>query len=120
MEKPDSVDQYIAGYEPEIQDIMQQMRALIKESAPDAQEGISYGMPSYKLNGRQLVYFAANKKHLGYYPAGVSTVNFFQNEGFKVTKGSVHFPYGKPLPEELIRESVKHRVIENLSKPKGK
>lgn len=120
MEKATSVDEYIAGFEQEIQKYMHKIRSLIKESAPDAQEGISYGMPSYKLNGRQLVYFAANKKHLGYYPAGVSTVDFFQKQGYKVTKGSVHFPYGKPLPEDLIKESVRYRVSENLSRPKVK
>lgn len=120
MEKAASVDEYIAGYEPEIQDMMQQLRTFIKESAPEALETISYGMPAYKLNGRPLIYFAGHTRHLGFYPAGTSTVNVFKDAGFEVTKGSVHFPYGRILPEELIRKMVEFRALENMSKKKKK
>lgn len=119
MEKVGSVDEYIAGFEPVMQDYMHQIRKAIRESAPQAEEVISYGMPAYKLNG-PLVYFAANKNHLGFYPAGTSTVNEFQKAGYDVTKGSVHFPYTQPLPLDLIKEMVKYRVEENLSKKKKK
>ncbi len=115
MEKPLNVDHYISGFPPMIQEMLQELRSLIRESAPTAIEGISYGMPSYKLNG-PLAYFAAHTNHLGYYPAGTSTVEVFKKAGFEVTKGSVHFPYGRPLPVELIREMVRFRVEENLKK----
>lgn len=119
MDKVDSVDGYIAGFEPLMQDYMNQIRKAIRESAPQAEELISYGMPAYKLNG-PLVYFAANKNHLGFYPAGTSTVSEFQKAGYEVTKGSVHFPYTQPLPIEMIKEMVKFRVEENLAKKKKK
>lgn len=116
MDKAGSVNEYIAGFPPEVQEMMQQLRSLIREEAPDATEQISYGMPAYKLNGRPLVYFAAHTNHLGYYPAGTSTVQVFEKAGYAVTKGSVHFPYDEPLPADLIREMVRFRVEENKLK----
>lgn len=118
MEKANSVEEYISTFEPEIQELMQKLRNLIKASAPMAVEMISYGMPAYKVNGRPLIYFAAHTKHLGFYPAGTSTVNFFAKQGFEVTKGSVHFPFGQPLPDALIREAVLYRVNENMNQKK--
>ncbi|HLN54004.1 MAG TPA: DUF1801 domain-containing protein [Lentimicrobium sp.] len=118
MEKVTNVDEYISGFEPEVQEMMLKLRFLIKTAAPMAVEMISYGMPSYKVNGRPLVYFAAHTRHLGLYPAGTSTVDFFKKQGFEGTKGSVHFPFGKPLPEALISEAILFRVNENMSKKK--
>lgn len=118
MEKAKNVEEYIAQFKPEIQELMQKLRYLIKNTAPDALEMISYGMPAYKLNGRPLVYFAAHNNHIGFYPAGTSTVDFFTKNGFPGTKGSVHFSYGNPLPEEIIKEAVLFRVNENLTKKK--
>lgn len=115
MEKPLNVDQYISSFPPMIQQRLRELRVLIRESAPDALEGISYGMPSYKLNG-PLVYFAAHTNHLGYYPAGTSTVKVFEKAGYATTKGSIHFPYDEPLPADLIREMVKFRIEENKLK----
>lgn len=115
MEKAQNVDEYISGFSPEIQAMLMELRMLIRESAPDALEGMSYGMPSYKLNG-PLAYFAAHTNHLGYYPAGTSTVKIFEKAGYAVTKGSVHFPFGEPLPADLIREMVRFRVEENRLK----
>ncbi|HLO90605.1 MAG TPA: DUF1801 domain-containing protein [Lentimicrobium sp.] len=119
MEKAKNVDEYIAGFDPAIQQMMQQLRELVKQSAPQAQETISYGMPAFKLNG-PLLYFAAHTKHLGFYPAGTSTVDVFKKAGFEVTKGSVHFYYGQPLPDDLIKDMVKFRVQENLARKKKK
>ena len=115
MRKPITVDQYISGFPPAVQDMLQELRKLIRESAPDAVEGISYGMPAYKLNG-PLAYFAAHLNHLGYYPAGTSTVEVYEKADYTVTKGSVHFPYGQTLPADLIRKMVKFRVEENRLK----
>jgi uncharacterized protein YdhG (YjbR/CyaY superfamily) len=118
MEKPKSVDEYISSFKPEVQELMNRLRELIKTSAPMAVEMISYSMPAYKVNGRPLVYFAGHTNHIGLYPAGTSTVDFFKKKGFEGTKGSVHFQYGQPLPEELIKEAVLFRVNENLNKKK--
>ncbi len=119
MKKPINVDEYITSFPPEKQEMMQQIRKIIVQTASHATETISYGMPAYQSSGRPLVYFAANANHLGFYPAGTSTVETFKNAGYKTTKGSVHFPYNQPLPEELIIEAVKFRISENEEKKNG-
>ncbi|WP_127128544.1 iron chaperone [Pseudoflavitalea rhizosphaerae] len=108
-----TVDEYIGTFPPDIQIKLREIRALIREAAPKAEEMISYNMPSYKQNG-MLVYFAANKAHLGFYPATTS-LEVFSNElsKFNGTKGSVHFPYDAPLPAKLISGIVKLRTKEN-------
>lgn len=116
MQKPENVDQYISGFTLEIQDMIKQLRTIIRETVPDAVEMISYGMPAYKLNGYPLLYFAGHTNHLGFYPAGTSTVDVFAKAGFQVTKGSVHFPYKGLLPVELLREMIKFRASENMQK----
>ncbi len=113
-----SVDQYIAAFPPEIQKVLTQLRATIKEAAPDAEETISYQMPAYKLQG-MLVYFAGYKNHIGFYP-GSSGIAAFTNEisGYKTSKGTVQFPVDQPLPLELITRMVNFRVNENLLRKK--
>src|SRR4051812_30734265 len=93
-----TVDQYISGFPAETQELLQQIRAIIQKAAPQAEEGISYMMPAYKLHG-MLVYFAGYKKHIGFYP-GAGGISEFQEEidAFKNAKGSVQFPLDKPLP----------------------
>lgn len=120
MNKPENIDQYYSQFTPEYQDKMRQLHQLVKETVPDALEVISYGMPAFKLNGRHLIYYAATKNHLGFYPAGTSTVDTFKNAGYEVTKGSVHFPWNQPLPEDLLKKMIKVRANENLVKKKGK
>lgn len=120
MNKPENIDQYYSQFTPEYQDKMRQLHQLVKETVPDALEVISYGMPAFKLNGRPLIYYAATKNHLGFYPAGTSTVDTFKNAGYEVTKGSVHFPWNQPLPEDLLKKMIKVRADENLVKKKGK
>ncbi len=114
-----SVDEYISKFTPEVQEILHELRKVIKEAAPEANEKISYQMPAFELNGI-LVYFAACKNHIGFYPTA-SGINAFKAElaGYKVTKGSIHFPMDKPLPTELIRKVVQYRIDENKNK-KGK
>jgi uncharacterized protein YdhG (YjbR/CyaY superfamily) len=113
--KPKNVDEYITGFPPETVERMMQMRNIIKEIAPEAIEGISYGMPGYKLNGKPLVYFAAYQNHIGFYatPTGHEA---FEKElsRYKQGKGSVQFPLNQKLPLELIKKIVAFRVEENM------
>jgi uncharacterized protein YdhG (YjbR/CyaY superfamily) len=111
-----TIDEYIATFPENVQKILQELRAVIKASAPDATEKISYQMPTFFLHGN-LVHFAAFKKHIGFYPAPRG-IEAFQQElsMYKGAKGSVQFPIDKPLPLELISRIVKFRVAENLKK----
>lgn len=111
-----SIDEYIAGFPPETQRVLEELRALIKASAPGATEKISYAIPAFDLNG-SLVWFAGYAKHVGLYP-GASGVEAFKEElkPYKSAKGSVQFPLSQPLPTDLIRRIVEFRVDENTHK----
>ena len=111
----DTIDEYIAQFTEDIQEILQQIRSVIKEAAPDATEKISYQMPTFFLKGN-LVHFAAFKTHIGFYPVP-SGVEKFKEElsQYKGGKGSVQFPLDKPMPLDLIRRIVLFRVEENLA-----
>jgi len=115
-----SIDEYISTFPPEVQEILKMLRAVIKESAPDAEEKISYQMPAFALHGN-LVYFAGYKNHIGFYP-GANGIAVYKEKlsGYKGAKGSVQFPIGKPMPYELISEIVKFRVAENIKKAEDK
>lgn len=112
------IDTYIALQPIEMRERLELMRYTISSAAPKAEEVISYGMPAFKYHG-MLVYFAAFKKHIGFYalPSGHKT---FEKElaGYKQGKGSVQFPLDKPLPIQLIKKMVKFRVKENIEKSK--
>ena len=114
----ETIDEYISSFPKNVQDILQQLRQTIRDSAPNSSESISYQIPTYKLNG-SLVHFAAYKNHVGFYPTP-SGINEFREElsDYEIAKGSVKFPLNKPLPINLIREIVKFRVTENLDKKK--
>ena len=120
MNKPKNIDDYIQRHPKEIQTILKHYRVIIKKAAPMAEEVISYGMPAFKLNG-MLVYFAAHSWHTGFYP-GSSCIDSFKKEisFYKWSKGSVQFPFDKPLPAGLITKIVKFRMKENLLKAKSK
>ncbi len=111
-----SVDEYIAAAPKNVQTILQDLRKVIKEAAPDAEETISYKMPAFKQNG-VLVYFAAFKDHIGFFPTGEG-VDAFKEElkGYKTSKGTIQFPYDKPIPYDLVRKIVKHRIEMNTGK----
>jgi uncharacterized protein YdhG (YjbR/CyaY superfamily) len=113
---PQNIDEYIANFPLEIQQILLEIRAIIQKAAPEASEKISYGMPTFVLEGN-LVHFAAFKHHIGFYstPSGTSQ---FQQEilKYKHAKGSIQFPLGQPMPFDLIVQIVKFRVAENLAK----
>ena len=112
-----SIDEYMAGFPPQTQRALEGLRALIKASAPDATETISYAIPTFDLNGRHLVHFAAFAKHIGFYPTG-SGIEAFKEElkPYRSGKGSVQFPSGQPMPTDLIRRIVEFRVEENTRK----
>lgn len=115
-----SIDEYILQFSLEIQEILQTLRKVIKESAPEAKEKISYQMPTFALHGN-LVHFAAYKKHIGFYPSASGIAAFEQKlSEYKTSKGTVQFPIDKPLPYELISEMVKFRVMENKKKAESK
>jgi uncharacterized protein YdhG (YjbR/CyaY superfamily) len=116
--KPDftSIDEYIATCPPEIQRILQEIRAVVKAAAPEAGEKISYQMPTFFLNGN-LVHFAAFKNHIGFYPAPTGIEAFAAElSKYKGAKGSVQFPLNQPMPLDLITKIVKYRAAENLKK----
>jgi uncharacterized protein YdhG (YjbR/CyaY superfamily) len=115
-----SIDEYVKCFPLETQKKLEELRAAIKMIVPDAEEKISYQMPTFTLNGN-LVYFAAYKNHIGFYPTS-SGIEAFKHEikAYKSAKGTVQFPLDKPLPIDLISRIVKYRVEENLKKPTRK
>ncbi len=117
---PQTIDDYIAGFPKDVQEILQHIRQTIREAAPDAEEKISYQMPTFTLKGN-LVYFAAFKNHIGFYPIP-SGIEEFKEElsAYEQGKGSVQFPLDKPIPYDLISRIVKFRVKENLAKAEAK
>ena len=111
-----SIDEYIATFPEEIQTTLQEIRKTVKAAAPDAEEKISYQMPTFFLKGN-LVHFAAFKNHIGFYPTP-SGVEAFKEEiaRYQGAKGSIRFPLDEPMPLDLITRIVKMRVAENLKK----
>lgn len=117
------VDEYITGFPPEVQQIMHEIRRIITDAAPDAVEGMAYGMPGYKTHGKPLVYFAGYKKHIGFYATPTGHSAFAEELAqYKQGKGSVQFPLDKPIPYDLISRMTVFRALENSvisnSKPK--
>jgi uncharacterized protein YdhG (YjbR/CyaY superfamily) len=112
----DAVDAYIAGFPEPVRDRLEQLRETIRRGAPLAEETISYGVPTFTLNGN-LVHFAGYARHTGFYP-GAAGIAAFAKEiaGYKSAKGSVQFPHTKPLPLDLVARMVAFRVNEQLGK----
>ncbi len=114
--KCNTIDQYISSFPKNIQAILEELREAIRQSAPEAEEAISYQIPTFKLNGN-LVHFAAFTNHIGFYPAPKGIEEFEKElSAYKQGKGSVQFPIDKPMPIELISKIVKYRVRRNLGK----
>ncbi len=120
MQQHHTIDQYIATFPAPVQALLAQMRAAIRRAAPEAEEAIRYGIPTFVLKGN-LVHFGGFKKHIGFYP-GASGVGAFKTElaAFAGAKGSVQFPIGQPLPLGLVEKIVRYRVQENFEKAAGK
>jgi uncharacterized protein YdhG (YjbR/CyaY superfamily) len=118
---PTTIDNYIAGFPKDVQEILEKIRLTIRKAAPDAEETISYQIPTFTLKGKYLVYFAAYKKHIGLYPAPRGSEKFKQElSGYEGGKGTIRFPFDKPIPFDLISRIVKFRVKENLERAKAK
>jgi len=118
--KSTTIDEYIAEYPAFTQNLLNVLRDRIRVIVPDAEEKISYGVPTFTLAGN-LVHFAAYQNHIGFYP-GASGINNFTQElaGYETSKGTVQFPLNQPLPLELIEKIVRFRAQENLNKAKNK
>lgn len=108
-----SIDEYHSAHNHSTQKVLAVMRNAIKQAAPKATEIISYNMPAFKLNG-MLVYYAAYKNHIGFYPTS-SPIKFFSSDlaNYKTSKGAIQFAIDKPLPVTLIKKIVKFRIAEN-------
>lgn len=110
------INSYIEDYPVAIQEILQKFRSVIHSVAPQASEAISYGIPTFKLNGKNLVHFGGFKNHVSFFPTGSGVEAFKKDLGkFDVSKGTVRFPLDKELPWDLISEITKFRV-KDLSK----
>jgi uncharacterized protein YdhG (YjbR/CyaY superfamily) len=117
---PESVDEYIAAFAPEVQAILERIRLTISTAAPDAQETISYQIPTFKLNG-SLVYFAAFKNHIGFFPPVSGDARLEKAiSRYAGEKGNLRFPLDQPIPYGLIERIVKLRVKQNLAKAAAK
>jgi uncharacterized protein YdhG (YjbR/CyaY superfamily) len=117
---PKTIDDYIAGFSDDLQEILQKIRMTIREAAPDAEETISYQMPAFKLKG-MLVYFGAFKKHIGLFPPVTGDEKLMREASvYAGPKGNLKFPLDQPIPYALISEIVKFRVKENLARAEAK
>lgn len=105
-----SIDEYHSTHSPEIQEKLNELRTIIREVAKDCTETISYNMPAFKQK-RVLVYYAANKNHIGFYPTSQPIITF-QEEllPFKTSKGAIQFQLNQPFPKDLIQRIVKFRI----------
>jgi uncharacterized protein YdhG (YjbR/CyaY superfamily) len=120
LSPPTTIDDYIAGFPPEVQIILERIRTLIREVAPEAKETISYQIPTFTLHGN-LVHFAAFAKHIGFYPTPTGIAAFAKELSvYKGNKGSVQFPLDQPMPYELMRRMVAFRVRENVERAAAK
>jgi uncharacterized protein YdhG (YjbR/CyaY superfamily) len=117
---PKTIDDYIAGFPPDVRVILQKLRATIRKTAPAAQEAIKYRLPTFVLHGN-LVHFGAFKKHIGFYATPTGNKQFRQElSAYQGAKGSVQFPLDKPIPYSLVSKMVKFRVQENLERSTAK
>ena len=112
-----SMDEYIGTFPEEVQKILQELRATIGTAAPEAEETISYNIPTFKLNGKYLIYFAGWKNHISLYPIPVGSEAFNkQIAKYAEGKGTLKFPIDEPLPMKLITKIVKLKLAENQKK----
>jgi uncharacterized protein YdhG (YjbR/CyaY superfamily) len=117
---PKTIDEYIAGFPKDVQAILQKIRATIRKAAPDAEEAIKYQIPTFTLKGN-LVHFGAYKNHIGFYPAPRALEEFKKElSAYEGSKGTVRFPFDKPIPYALITRIVKFRVKKNLETAQAK
>ena len=109
-----TIDEHIATFPKNVQSILQELKQVIREAAPEAKETISYQIPAFRQNGL-LVWFAAFKTHIGFFPKASGIENFKEKLcSYEISKGTVRFPIGEPIPYDLIKKIVRFRVKENL------
>jgi uncharacterized protein YdhG (YjbR/CyaY superfamily) len=117
---PRTVDEYIAGFAPDVQALLERLRQTVIAAAPGAEETISYRIPAFRLNG-MLIYFAAFKKHIGLYPPVRGDASLMRAVNpYAGPKGNLQFPFDKPIPYALIRRVVKARVAATREKAESK
>jgi len=108
-----TIDQFIASYPEDTRVILQQIRLTILDIVPEAREKIGYGIPTFTLNGKNLVHFSAYEKHIGFYPGSNAIVVFAKDlKGYNTSKGTIQFPLDKPIPYDLIKKITKYCVIQ--------
>ena len=113
--KPRTIDEYLAQVQADQQMVLEKLRQTILAVAPGAEECISYGLPGFRLSGRSLVFFGAWANHRALYPGSSATLKKVSEwaRDFQVSKGTIRFSAGKPLPAALVRKLVKARITEN-------
>ena len=116
--KPKTIDEYIANAPSEVRPILEEVRQTILDVIPDAEEAISYDMPTFNLNGSYVIYFAGWKKHVAMYPVTGTMAAKLKEElaGYKGSKNSIHFPLSKPMPIDLIKKIVEAKLAETPRK----
>jgi len=116
--KPKTIDEYLARAKPGQRAVLEKLRKTIHAVAPDVEEGISYGLAGFKLNGRPLVYFGAWANHCAFYPGSSTLAKTFQDQlkNFETSKGTIRFTPDQPLPAALVKKLVKARIAENSLK----
>jgi uncharacterized protein YdhG (YjbR/CyaY superfamily) len=118
--KPNSIQEYFSWFAPEIQAKLQQMREILQQALPEAEEVISYHIPAFKTT-EILVYYAAAKSHLGFYPTSSGVINFKEElAGYVTSKGAIQFPYREDLPEQLIVAIAQFRALEAVARAAAK
>lgn len=119
---PKNVDAYIAGFPRSVQTVLRRVRNIVRKAVPEADEGISYQIPAYKLNGKPVIYFAAFKEHYSIYPSNPRLVRAFKDElaGYEMSKGTIRFPLSGHVPMKLIADIARFRAKEVAAGTKAK
>lgn len=119
MKKQKAIDEYIKTFPEDIQIILEKIRKVIEDCAPRSEEAMKYGIPTFKLNGRNLVHFAAFNNHIGFFPTPSAIVTFKKElSGYKTSKGTIQFPLNKPVPFDLVKKITVFRTEEVMKKTK--
>lgn len=115
--KPTTIDEYISGYPEDVQAILTGVRETLRKALPDATETMSYGMPTFDLNGHHLVYFSAWKDHIGVYPLYTDGGELKELLApYHKAQNAIHLPYTEPFPYEVVEKFAKFRVVEEAAK----
>jgi uncharacterized protein YdhG (YjbR/CyaY superfamily) len=115
-----TIDEYIASFPPDVQQKLREMRTVIHKAAPGAEEAIRYGIPTFRLDGSNLVHFAAFKDHLSFFPTSSGVVKFMEElSSYKLSKGTIQFPLNGPLPYDLVERITRFRAGETRQKKKS-